>query len=94
MNNFVLMLFIQDLRCPQTGVSTEGGETHSSILEGVWGDGCCALGSKSSVTPPLLIQSGSKDVVDHSLPSVAWPSDMAPRNRNRKRRRGPFEIPQ
>ncbi|KAK9977104.1 hypothetical protein ABG768_018925 [Culter alburnus] len=73
----------KDLKCPQTGVSTEGGESTAASWKW-YGVMDAALGCKPSITPPLLIQSGSKDIVNSSSSSVAGPSDLAPTNRTRR----------
>ncbi|XP_073672963.1 uncharacterized protein [Garra rufa] len=79
----------KDLKCPQSGLSTEGGELTAASWKW-YGVMDAALGSKPSITPPVLIQSGSQDDAVGSSPSVADPSDDA--GRKRKRGSGESEL--
>ncbi|KAK0138532.1 hypothetical protein N1851_024944 [Merluccius polli] len=50
-----------ELKCPRTGVSTEGGETTAASWK--WYTLMDeAIGDRPSVTPPVLIASSSRDV--------------------------------
>lgn len=80
------VLSVQDLKCPKTGVSTEGGETTAtswkwySLMDE-------AIGGRPSITPPVLIASLSQDAVVVSPPSVVSPGSDTSSASTRKRRR-------
>ncbi|XDV25462.1 hypothetical protein PO909_029378 [Leuciscus waleckii] len=77
----------KDLKCLQSGVSTEGGELTAASWKW-YGVMDAALGSKPSITPPVLIQSGDQDV--GSSPSVPGPSNIG--GTKRKRGSGESEL--
>ena len=66
------MFSVISLKCPRTGVSTEGGEATAaswkwySLMDE-------AIGGRPSVTPPVLIASSSQDVAVVEPPSVVTP---------------------
>ncbi|KAK0134338.1 Reticulocyte-binding protein 2 a [Merluccius polli] len=61
-----------ELKCPRTGVSTEGGETIAASWK--WYTLMDeAIGDRPSVTPPVLIASSSRDVAVVTPPPVLIP---------------------
>lgn len=63
---------MQDLKCPRSGVSTEGGEATAASWKW-YGVMDAALGSKPSITPPVFISLSSPETVVVSTPAVADP---------------------
>ncbi|KAL7381994.1 hypothetical protein ABVT39_014710 [Epinephelus coioides] len=84
----------KDLKCPRTGVSTEGAETTAATWK-CYGLMDAALGSKPSISPPLLISSAGQATVVVSPPSVSNPAvleDECQRPRPRKRGREEGDV--
>ncbi|KAG5277891.1 hypothetical protein AALO_G00092520 [Alosa alosa] len=66
----------KDLKCPKTGVSTEGGEATAASWK--WYTLMDeAIGGRPSVTPPVLIASSTRDVAVASPPSVVTPEQAS-----------------
>ncbi|KAG5275377.1 hypothetical protein AALO_G00119550 [Alosa alosa] len=66
----------KDLKCPKTGVSTEGGEATAASWK--WYTLMDeAIGGRPSVTPPVLIASSTRNVAVASPPSVVTPEQAS-----------------
>ncbi|KAK0143116.1 Reticulocyte-binding protein 2 a [Merluccius polli] len=80
-----------DLKCPRSRVSTEGGEATAAFWKW-YGVMDVALGSKPSITQPVLISSASQETVVVSTPSVADPVIQDDWTPSRKRRREEGQV--